>query len=237
MSASTLPSPTAVLGRSPSAGPAAPGVGDPGARSAARSEAARSVAGTLVLVGDPAPVRPGWLPDWVSGGGWHLQWDAGAGPLTAAAAARLAVRVLLLRPGAVPPADPGRARVVAALAGLPDDGPVVADAARCAARAGAALTLVHAVPRSFAERSVGLAAALTRGGRLLDDAAARAVAQEPGLRVDRRLSRVHPHELVGEALDAQLLVVGGCGPDRPDPGLVAHSALHHAPCPVLVVPR
>lgn len=195
----------------------------------------------LVLVGDPAPVCPGWLPDWVSGAGWDLRWDAGAGPRTASAAARRGVRVLLLRPSAgvapVPAPAGAPAPVVAALAGLPGDEPVVADAARCAARAGAALTLVHAVPRSFAERSVGLAAALTRGQRLLDDAAARATAREPDLRVARLLSRVHPHELVGEALDAQLLVVGGGGPDRPGPGLVARSALHHAPCPVLVVPR
>jgi nucleotide-binding universal stress UspA family protein len=193
----------------------------------------------LALVGDPAPVRPGWLPDWVAGRGWDLRWEPGAGPLAAAAAARPGVRVLLLRPSPVPPATPpaARPRVVAALAGLPDDGPVVADAARCAARAGAVLTLVHAVPRSFAERSVGLAAALTRGRRLLDTAAARAVTHEPGLPVECRLSRVRPHELVGETLDAQLLVVGGGRPQRPGPGLVACSALHHAPCPVLVVPR
>jgi nucleotide-binding universal stress UspA family protein len=54
---------------------------------------------------------------------------------------------------------------------------------------------------------------------------------------------VRPYELVGEALHADLLVVGGARTDRTaggpgsGPGLVAHSALHHAPCPVLLTPR
>ena len=63
-----------------------------------------------------------------------------------------------------------------------------------------------------------------------------------------QLLRVRPHELVGEALDADLLVVGGPRTDTGRPtagrrsspavsGLVAHSALHHAPCPVLLAPR
>ena len=63
-----------------------------------------------------------------------------------------------------------------------------------------------------------------------------------------QLLRVRPHELVGEELDADLLVVGGPrtehgaterrGSVQPGGmGLVAHSALHHAPCPVLLAPR
>jgi nucleotide-binding universal stress UspA family protein len=52
------------------------------------------------------------------------------------------------------------------------------------------------------------------------------------------LARVRPHELVGEELDADLLVVGGPRADVPDRlGLVARSALHHAPCAVLLIPR
>jgi nucleotide-binding universal stress UspA family protein len=144
--------------------------------------------------------------------------------------------VLLLRPVAPQERRAGR-RFVAAVRGLPADGPVVRDAAACAARAGAALTLVHAVPHSFAERSVGLAAALAHGRRLLDAAARQAAVQEPDLPVDTTLLRMRPHELVGEALDADLLVLGGGRPHRPGPGLVACSALHHAPCPVLLVPR
>jgi nucleotide-binding universal stress UspA family protein len=123
--------------------------------------------------------------------------------------------------------------------GLPDDAPVVADAAACAARTGGRLTVVHAVPRSFAGRSVGLDGAVTHGRRLLDAAADHATAQEPGLHVERHLLRVRPYELVGEALHADLLVVGGprTGRGATGCGLVAHSALHHAPCPVLLTPR
>jgi nucleotide-binding universal stress UspA family protein len=207
----------------------------------------RRASSVMVLVGDPGPVHgDADVPGWVRRCGWDVRWYPGAGPLAAAAAARLEARVLLLRPADAPrqhggqdrPGRPGRPpRVVAALRGLPDDAPVVADAAACAARMGGALTLVHAVPRSFAERSVGLAAALALGRRLLDAATEQAVACAPGVSVDCRLPRVRPHELVGEALDADLLVVGGSRPLRPEPGLVAQSALHHAPCPVLVVER
>ena len=136
-------------------------------------------------------------------------------------------------------------RIVAAVRRLPDDALVVADAAACAALLNGRLTIVHAVPRSFAERSVGLDGAVAHGRRLLDAAASRAAAHEPGVVVDCELLRVRPYELVGEALHADLLVVGGPraarhGGGRPagsEPGLVAHSALYHAPCPVLLTPR
>jgi nucleotide-binding universal stress UspA family protein len=191
---------------------------------------------------------PDWLVRWAGRARRELLWHPDTGPGAAAAAAALDARVLVLRPSAEPaaPAPAGwparRPRVVAALQDLPDDAPVVADAAACAAEAGGALTLVHAVPRSFAERSVGLAGAVAHGRRLLDEAARRVAAREPGVPVERALLRVRPYELVGEALDADLLVVGGPRAGRPSPvppgpGLVAHSALHHAPCPVLVVPR
>jgi nucleotide-binding universal stress UspA family protein len=187
------------------------------------------------------PEAPDWAVRWSGRAGWDLWWHPESGPGTAAAAARLDTRVLVLRPWTDQAGRAGRrARVVAALQDLPDDAPVVADAAACAAAAGAALTLVHAVPRSFAERSVGLDGAVAHGRRLLDAAATRAARHEPGLPVDCELLRVRPHELVGEALDADLLVVGGPRRDRlapTPPGLVAHSALHHAPCPVLLVPR
>jgi nucleotide-binding universal stress UspA family protein len=50
--------------------------------------------------------------------------------------------------------------------------------------------------------------------------------------------RVRPHELVGEGLDADLLVLGG--PRHRIParvGLVGCSAVQHAPCPVLLAAR
>jgi nucleotide-binding universal stress UspA family protein len=184
---------------------------------------------------------PEWVVRWSRRTGWDLRHHPGTGPAAAAAAAALAGRVLVLRTAGAAP-DGHRPHVVCAVHRLPDDASVVADAAASAAGLGARLTVVHAVPRSFAERSVGLAAALTRGRQLLAAAVARAAAQEPGLPVDCRLLRVRPHELVGEALHADLLVVGGARPEgsgnaTAGPGLVAHSALHHAPCPVLLAPR
>ena len=201
---------------------------------------------TLVVVADGTDDAgvPQWAAQWCTGAGWELRSHSGTGPFAAAAAARLDARVLILRPAEPAGSGPhGTPSVVAAVRSLPDDAPVVADAAACAARMGARLTIVHAVPRSFAERSVGLAGAVEHGQSLLEAAAEGAVAHEPGLHVDQQLLRVRPHELVGEALHADLLVVGGARTDRTagergaGPGLVAHSALHHAPCPVLLTPR
>ncbi len=198
---------------------------------------------------------PDWAQIWARLWGWQLRWLTEVGPAAAAAAAAPGLRALLLRPD--PPASvrrptDRRPHVVAALQDLPDDAAVVRDAVRCAAGAGAALTLVHAVPRSFGERSVDLDKAVAQGLRLLDAAVRQAVAQAVALQVEltpaTQLLRVRPHELVGEALDADLLVVGGprTGHRAADRrasvhpgglGLVAHSALHHAPCPVLLAPR
>jgi len=192
------------------------------------------------------------VPEWAALGarrrGWKLRRHTDAGPGAAAAAAPGA-RALLLRPGPAARRDQ-RAHVVAAVAAMPDDGAVVADAVECADAVGAALTFVHAVPCSFGERSVDLAGALARGQRLLDMAACAAEALSAGLSPATQLLRVRPHELVGEALDADLLVIGGPRTGHRDPGgehrssvqpgglgLVAHSALHHAPCPVLLTPR
>jgi nucleotide-binding universal stress UspA family protein len=193
---------------------------------------------------------PEWAARWAGSSGWELHRYTNGGPGAAAAAAGPGVRALLLRPG-----TPGSARqeqqrqphVVAALAALPDDGAVVADAVDFADAAGAALTFVHAVPCSFGERSVDLAGAVARGQRLLDTAACAARALSAGISPATQLLRVRPHELVGEALDADLLVIGGPrtvrrtdhrGSVQPGGlGLVAHSALHHAHCPVLLTPR
>jgi nucleotide-binding universal stress UspA family protein len=179
---------------------------------------------------------------WCDRCGWELRRLPDTGPVAATAAARFDARVLALRPCDRRPG--ARRQVVAAVCDLPADGPVVADAAACAARMGAALLLVHAVPRSFAERSVDLPGAVAHGRRLLEAAAAAAAAREPDIVVTTQLWRMRPYELVGEALDADLLVVGGPrtdpgGSPRPGagPGLVASSALHHAPCPVLLTPR
>lgn len=155
--------------------------------------------------------------------------------------ARLAGRsVLVVGPAAGPPAANagGPRRVVAAIRDLPSDEPVLAQAAAVAAGLDATVVPVHGVPLSFGERSVGLPDALARGHELLDAAVARLTATAPGLTVAPRLLRVRPHELVGEGLDADLLVLGG--PRQRIParvGLVGASAVQHAPCPVLLVAR
>ena len=52
------------------------------------------------------------------------------------------------------------------------------------------------------------------------------------------LIRAWPHEIVGELLDADLLVLGGPRSESNGQiGLVAASALRHAPCAVLLAPR
>ena len=190
----------------------------------------------VVVAGRPGQDVPDWARRCCATAGWELRRHPTAGTPAAAAAARGDARVLLLRPPGPAARTP---RVVAAVHRLPDDAPVVADAAACAARTGARLTVVHAVPRSFGERSVGLAGAVSQGRVLLD-----AVTGHLAATAEVELLRAQPYELVGEALDADLLVVGGRrlegAPPRGlgnGPGLVAQSALHHAPCPVLLVPR
>lgn len=206
-----------------------------------------SVPGVADVSGQDVAV-PDWAAAWARRAGWELRRDADGGPGAAAAAAGPGVRTLLLRPGTAEARQ--RPHVVAAVAALPDDEAVVADAVDCARAVDAALTLVHAVPCSFGERSVGLDGAVAHGRRLLDAAAAHARTLWAGPTATQLL-RVRPHELVGEALDADLLVIGGPRTGYRDPwgldhpgsvqpgglGLVAHSALHHAPCPVLLTPR
>lgn len=130
-------------------------------------------------------------------------------------------------------------RVAAAVRDLPGDDRVLAEAVAATAYLGATLVILHAVPVSFAERSVGLDAAVDHGRQVLAQAAAKAADQLPdGCVTVSKLVRAYPHELVGEHLDADLLVIGG---PRPAGGtaseLVLRTALHHAPCPVLLAPR
>jgi universal stress protein family protein len=132
----------------------------------------------------------------------------------------------------------GTRRVVAAVRDLPADVAVLTEAAGAAVQMDATVVLVHGVPLSFAERSVGLADALSRGQLVLEAAVDRLTGDAPGLTVVSRLLRVRPHELVGEELDADLLVLGGPRPRIPARvGLVGCSAIQHAPCPVLLASR
>lgn len=188
---------------------------------------------------------PAWLGLWCRATGRRLRaapvltGEFGAGrthPVELAASnARLGSAVLLLR---TPPRGTGAERIAVGVKTLPDDGDAIVSAAQCATAAKADLVILHAVPTSFAERSVGLGAALDRGHALLAHATRVARRAAPAVSVTMHLMRALPHEIVGENLDADLLVLGGHRPDTERTlGLVALSALHHAPCSVLLVTR
>jgi nucleotide-binding universal stress UspA family protein len=218
-----------------------------------------SARGMTLATRRPGPARPAGVvvvadgsaePEWVAlwcGREQHRQRvpmaDAGDSATAdariaeiAAAAARRGGSVLVVS-GPTPDRS-GPPRVVAAVRSLPGDALVIAEAAATAVHMGADVVVAHGVPTSFGERSVGLDAAVENGRRLLRTAAEEASRAVPGIRVESRLVRVRPHELVGEGLDADLLVLGGAHPRLPARlGLVACSALHHAPCPVLLAPR
>jgi nucleotide-binding universal stress UspA family protein len=129
-------------------------------------------------------------------------------------------------------------RVVAAVRDLPDDDAVVAEAASAARELDAPLVLAHVVPLSFAERSVGLDDAVAHGQWVLERGTGRLAADAPEVTVLPKLWRRRPYELVGEELEAELLVLGGPRPAIPARlGLVASSAVQHAHCSVLLAPR
>lgn len=215
-----------------------------------------AMAGRVEIVGRPDAPVPRWASEWCDQTGFELtrrptlpepalrpgdggdRWSqvvADVADSTAAGAA-----VLVSRPSS---SGSGSARVVAAVQDLPGDSTVLVDAAACAAALHGTLVLVHGVPVSFAERSIGLDAAVSRGLAVLDAATAFLetaflAGEGTGVTTSTRLRRAYPHELVNEELEADLLVVGG--PRRGQTGglgLVALSAIQHAPCPVLVAPR
>ena len=141
----------------------------------------------------------------------------------------------------IPRAEPPRAarpRIVAAVRSLPDDAGVLVEALDAAAHLNGQLVVLHGVPVSFGERSVGRAEAVERGHDVLRDARALVEGADTGVAVEVALVRAWPHEIVGERLDADLLVLGGPRGGSSDRlGLVAGSAVRHAPCAVLLAPR
>ncbi|MCE3554637.1 universal stress protein [Pseudonocardia sp. RS11V-5] len=189
----------------------------------------------LLAEGTDPPGRqpPDWVRSWVHDSGAALEIARGAGPGAAVSGAALRRHraVLVLRPDAASPPY----RVVAAVQEHDADRPVV-DAAVSAARAcHGRLRVLHAVPRSFGERSVGLDEAVDRGRRLVSGIGA---AGEQGVTIGGELVRAWPHEVLDETLEADLLVVGGARPSGPaELGLTALTAVVHASCSVLVVPR
>lgn len=204
----------------------------------------------LELIGHPDLPVPRWTRSWCAQTGFDLvRFPTAAEPaidlepeasgwprviLEVAAATAAGGTVLVRRPSWLGPGAP----VVAAVEDLPDDTDVLVDAAACAAALGVPLRLVHAVPVSFAERSIGLDTAVSHGRAVLDAAVSLATARRPAVETTTTLLRVHPYELVNSGLDAEVLVVGGSriGPSR-RLGRVAISAIQHAGCSVMVVPR
>ena len=187
--------------------------------------------------------RPGRLvvdasvvPPWVEGWCHRSGRTVAARPADAVAIASGAGDSVL-----VPRAEPPRAsrpRVVAALRSLPDDAGVLVEALDAAAHLDGLLVVLHGVPLSFGERSIGRTEAVERGHDLLHDARALVEAAGTGVPVELGLVRAWPHEIVGELLDADLLVLGGPRVGSSGRvGLVAGSAVRHAPCAVLLAPR
>jgi nucleotide-binding universal stress UspA family protein len=125
-------------------------------------------------------------------------------------------------------------RVTALISGGEDDDLVVARAAAMALDHRAELRVVHALPMPMTRD------ALAADHQFVLDNAVRRLEK-----LDRRpphtvvLLHGHPHEAVARCTDSDLLVVGpGDHPTQTGRcGSVTRTALHQAPCPVLVVHR
>ena len=179
-----------------------------------------------------ASVVPPWVEEWCDRSGRTVATRSADAVAIASGAGDS-----VLIPRAEPPRA-SRPRVVAALRSLPDDACVLVDALDAAAHLNGLLVVLHGVPLSFGERSIGRAEAVDRGRDLLGDARALVEGADTGVAVEVALVRAWPHEIVGELLDADLLVLGGPRGGSSDRlGLVAASAVRHAPCAVLLAPR
>ena len=112
-------------------------------------------------------------------------------------------------------------RVVAAIARLPDDEPVLRWAAEFAAGQGDQLVVAHASPGAFGQRSSQRTEAQRAGQALLNQAAKTIGDNRLGLPIHTALVRVPPHDLLADPLGADLLVMGsdpsGAGAGQPPP--------------------
>ncbi|GJF02420.1 universal stress protein [Pseudonocardia sp. D17] len=188
----------------------------------------------VVIAREPDTV-PSWVRSWTRHLGTVLHTTAANGTAAAVSAAGRALEglVLILRATSCAGGAETPQLVVAAVQDDAWDRPVVDTAASVADLCHARLRVLHAVPRAFGERSVGLAEAVDRGRQLVGAAVARS-----GITATGQLVRAWPHEVLDETLEADLLVVGGPRPgSAAELGPTARAALFHAPCPVLVVPR
>ncbi|SER00667.1 Universal stress protein family protein [Lentzea xinjiangensis] len=120
--------------------------------------------------------------------------------------------------------DAAHHHITALVSGGPGDGRVRRHAADFARRRGAALRVLHAAPRP-----------LVRCGFEADHShvLARASATLNGFPHHAVLIHAQPHEAIARCTDTDLVVVGSG--DSHESGTVTKAALHHAPCPVLVV--
>lgn len=129
--------------------------------------------------------------------------------------------------GADDAVDGRRGRVTAMVGGSPDDPMVVAHAAETALALRADLMVLHAVPDPLTHHPVSRQhdtdEILVAAEKLVAG-----LARHPATFIE--LVRAHPHEVVASRTDTDLLVVG-----RGRTGAVMRSALHLAPCPVMVV--
>jgi nucleotide-binding universal stress UspA family protein len=119
--------------------------------------------------------------------------------------------------------------VTAAIGGRHDEA-VVRRAAQIASRTRSGLRIIHAVPlpaEHHVETAVDPAETLEHAGELVRQ-------QAPGLTPSLLLIRSQPHEAVRTFTRSDLLVIGP-GSQPGQLSVVTSTALHMAPCPVLVV--
>jgi len=121
----------------------------------------------------------------------------------------------------------GRHRRVTAMVGGPEDACVVMHAADVALTLRADLLVLHAVPDPLTHHPISLAQDPDEVLAAAETAVA-TLARPPATTIE--LVRSHPHEVIAARTDTDLLVVG-----RGRSGSVTRTALHLAPCPVLVV--
>ncbi|MFI2435882.1 universal stress protein [Streptomyces sp. NPDC018693] len=168
-----------------------------------------------------------------------------AGSVALATIARATRPVVLVRavPGRVPEPGPDRAVVVGVDATRPCE-EVLAFAFDCAALRGMPLRVVHTWQLPLAVRpapqavtAAGQEDAERTVARMLDPWRERC----PAVEVRLLVTRGHPaQELLLASVDAALLVVGRTMRGArllPHTGPVAHAVIHHARCPVAIVPH
>lgn len=149
-------------------------------------------------------------------------------------AARALCPVIVVR-GSWPEQDAAAHRVVLGVGDRGETSEAAAFAFREAERRGAVLEAVRVWrhPEGAVDQAVA--------GREFDDALRAGAAEHPKVTVERRLVEGHPHKaLPARAAGADLLVVGARhrhGNLGFQLGAVNHGVLHHAPCPVAVVPQ